>query len=242
MRLAVVQTDPIFGQIQKNVGRATEVMAEVQADLYVLPELFNSGYNFTSLDEVEQLSETPSGFTFQQISKFTKQGNTFVAYGFAERANDRFYNSSALVGPGGLIGIYRKVHLYFRETLFFHPGDQGFPVFDLPFGRVGMMICFDWFYPESARALALAGAQLIAHPSNLVMPHCPDAMVTRCLENHIFAATANRIGVEDCGVRLACVDMSSAYRLPVCDCQRRLSRARPSVWILGSDGARICMP
>ncbi|MEK9136174.1 MAG: nitrilase-related carbon-nitrogen hydrolase, partial [Bacteroidota bacterium] len=73
------------------------------------------------------------------------------------------------------------------------------PVFDLPFGKVGMMICFDWIYPESARTLALKGAQLIAHPSNLVMPYCPDAMVTRCLENRVFAATANRVGREDRG-------------------------------------------
>ena len=62
-----------------------------------------------------------------------------------------------------------------------------------------MMICFDWIYPESARTLALKGAQLIAHPSNLVMPYCPDAMVTRCLENRVFAATANRVGREDRG-------------------------------------------
>jgi predicted amidohydrolase len=62
-----------------------------------------------------------------------------------------------------------------------------------------MMICFDWIYPESARALALKGAQLILHPSNLVMPYCPDAMITRCLENRVFAATANRIGEEERG-------------------------------------------
>src|SRR5262249_36348097 len=83
-----------------------------------------------------------------------------------------------------------------RENLFFFPGNLGFPVFDLPIGKIGMMVCFDWIYPESARTLALNGAALIAHPSNLVLPHCPDAMVTRCLENRVFAATANRIGTE----------------------------------------------
>jgi predicted amidohydrolase len=117
-------------------------------------------------------------------------------YGFVEKA-DRLYNSAACVGPKGFVGIYRKVHLFNREYLFFAPGDLGFPVFDLPFGKLGIMICFDWYYPESARTLALRGAQLIAHPSNLVMPHCPDAMVTRCLENRVFAATANRVGTED---------------------------------------------
>jgi len=72
-------------------------------------------------------------------------------------------------------------------------------VFDLPFGRVGMMICFDWIYPESARSLAIRGAQLIIHPSNLVLPYCPDAMITRCLENRVFAATADRVGRETRG-------------------------------------------
>ena len=109
------------------------------------------------------------------------------------------YNSSALVGPRGFIGIYRKVHLYYREKLLFAPGDLGFPVFKLPFGNVGMMICFDWIFPESARMLALAGAEIILHPSNLVLPHCPDAMITRALENRVFTVTANRIGTEDRG-------------------------------------------
>ena len=61
------------------------------------------------------------------------------------------------------------------------------------------MVCFDWYYPESARTLALKGADIICHPSNLVLPHCPDAMVTRCLENHVFSITANRIGSEERG-------------------------------------------
>jgi predicted amidohydrolase len=100
------------------------------------------------------------------------------------------------IGPTGVVGLYRKVHLFDREHLFFEPGNLGFPVFPLRFGIVGIMICFDWFYPESARTLALNGADIIAHPSNLVMPYCPDAMVTRCVENRVFAVTADRVGRE----------------------------------------------
>ena len=103
------------------------------------------------------------------------------------------------MGPKGVLGVYRKGHLFDRENLFFAPGNLGFPVFRLPFGTVGIMICFDWIYPESARSLALGGAELIAHPSNLVLPHCPDAMVTRCLENRVFSATADRVGKENRG-------------------------------------------
>ncbi|MDP3112822.1 MAG: nitrilase-related carbon-nitrogen hydrolase, partial [Thermodesulfovibrionales bacterium] len=68
-----------------------------------------------------------------------------------------------------------------------------------PIGNIGVMICFDWFFPESARTLALRGADIIAHSSNLVLPYCPDAMVTRCLENTVFAVTANRTGSEQRG-------------------------------------------
>ena len=104
-----------------------------------------------------------------------------------------------LVGPSGVIGRYRKTHLFFEETIWFAPGETGFSVFDIGHARVGIMICFDWFYPESARTLALKGADIIAHPSNLVLPHCPDSMVTRCLENRVFAVTCNRIGSEERG-------------------------------------------
>lgn len=198
MRLAVVQTDPVFGDVEANVSAAEALIGAADADLFVLPELFNTGYNFMDEDEAHRLSEKTDGSTFRRIADIARRKRAYIAYGFAEDSG-RVFNSAALVGPVGLVGIYRKIHLYFRENLFFAPGDLGFPVFDLPFGKIGMMICFDWMYPESARTLAMKGAQVIAHPSNLVMPYCPDAMVTRCLENRVFAATANRIGREDRG-------------------------------------------
>ncbi|HEY6953070.1 MAG TPA: nitrilase-related carbon-nitrogen hydrolase, partial [Bacteroidota bacterium] len=133
-----------------------------------------------------------------RLSTFARKKSCYIVYGFAEKTI-RLYNSALLVGPYGMMGLYRKVHLFNRENLFFSPGDLGFPVFNLPIGRIGIMICFDWIYPESARSLSLKGAQLIAHPSNLVLPHCPDAMVTRCLENRVFAATADRVGTEQRG-------------------------------------------
>ncbi|SRR5712692_2993153 len=198
MRLAIVQTNPSFGEVKHNVQCAVSLMESAPADLYVLPELFNTGYNFIDQQEVSRLAEPLSGFTFQSIAGFAKKNSCYVVYGFAEKS-DKLYNSAVLVGSSGIIGLYRKIHLYDRENLFFEKGDFGFPVFDLPFGTVGIMVCFDWIYPESARTLALKGAQLIAHPSNLVLPYCPDAMVTRCLENRVFVATANRVGREDRG-------------------------------------------
>jgi len=196
--VAVVQTNPVFGETKKNIQYALDLMGTVKADLYVLPELFNTGYNFIKQKELALLGERAGGMTYDALCKFAEDRKCYIVYGFAEKA-DTMYNSSSLIGPEGHIGIYRKVHLFYRENIFFAPGNLGFPVFDLPFGKVGMMICFDWFYPESTRTLALKGAQLIAHPSNLVLPYCPDAMVTRALENKIFTATADRAGVENRG-------------------------------------------
>jgi predicted amidohydrolase len=198
MRVAVVQTSSIFGEAKKNVDQALSLMETVAADLYVLPELFNTGYNFIDEKEVRSMAEPADSLTFRTMSEWTKKHSCYVVYGFAEQA-DRIYNSAALVGPEGIIGIYRKVHLFDRENLFFAPGNLGFPVFNLPIGKVGIMICFDWIYPESARSLALKGAQLIAHPANLVLPNCPYAIVTRCLENRLFTATADRVGEENRG-------------------------------------------
>jgi len=194
-RVAIVQTNPEFGNPAKNIADAVELVGSVEADLYVLPELFSTGYNFINRKEVEKLSDPADGAAFRAMAALAAKLKAHIAYGFAEKT-EHCYNSAALVGPKGMVGLYRKVHLFARETLFFAPGDLGFPVFDLPFGKVGMMVCFDWIYPESARTLTLKGAQIIAHPSNLVMAYCPDAMITRCLENKVYAATANRIGTE----------------------------------------------
>ena len=104
-----------------------------------------------------------------------------------------------LVGPDGYVATYRKIHLFFEETLWFDPGDGAYDVHDIGTCRVGMMICFDWIFPEAARVLSLKGADLLCHPANLVLPFCQDAMVTRCLENGVYAVTANRMGTESRG-------------------------------------------
>jgi predicted amidohydrolase len=98
MRVAVVQTNPIFGEVKPNVRAALALMEGVGADLYVLPELFNTGYNFIDAEEVRKLSEEKSGFMFQSVREFAAGRSCYIVYGFAEKA-DRIYNSAALVGP-----------------------------------------------------------------------------------------------------------------------------------------------
>lgn len=210
MKVAVVQTDPRFGEKKKNIDQALDLMRTVSADIYVLPELFASGYNFISIEETRTLAEEfQDGETYTALKQFVVEHHCYVVYGFAEKKGTTLFNSAGMIGFDGREELYRKIHLFDREKLFFQPGDLGFNVYETPFGKIGMMICFDWYFPESTRTLALKGAQLIAHPSNLVLPNCPNSMPTRCLENRIFAATSNRIGIEDRGgVRLSYIGQS----------------------------------
>lgn len=200
MNVAVVQTNPTFGTVARNIDQALSLMRTVQADLYVLPELFASGYNFTTKEEARSVAEPfQEGSVYKALSAFATERKTTVVYGFAERDGDEVYNSATLVSHEGPSGLYRKLHLFDREKLFFAPGNLPFRVYQTPVGLVGVMICFDWYFPESMRTLALRGAHVVAHPSNLVLPHCPDSMPVRCRENRVFAVTANRVGTEDRG-------------------------------------------
>lgn len=198
MKAGFYQFAPAFGKKDENIKKVLSVLSDTEADLIVLPEFFATGYQFISKNEVAELSEpVPEGYTTQLLSELSRQKGIYIAAGLPERDSDRFFNSAVLMGPGGVVGVYRKTHLFFEEKLFFSPGDTGFRVWDTEIGRVGIMICFDWFFPESMRVLALMGADIIAHPANLVLPYCPAAMPVRCLENRVYAITANRIGEEN---------------------------------------------
>ena len=202
MRTGIYQNNPRFGEVKINLEQAIRKMDTIQADLIVLPELFSTGYQFTSLDEVRELAEEiPSGPSCEILIKYAHLKNLYIVFGIAERKGDTLYNSAALIGPDGFIGKYRKSHLFFEEKLFFSSGDTGFKVFDIGISRLGIMICYDWWFPEAARTLALSGADIICHPANLVLTGCHKAMQTRSLENAVFSVTANRIGAEARGGR-----------------------------------------
>ena len=197
MKVGFYQYNPVFGKKEENVRRVLSAIRDTDADLLVLPEFFATGYQFVSREEVAGLSEKiPEGHTTQALSALSQKKNLHIVAGLPEKAGDRFYNSAVLTGPDGFIGVYRKTHLFFEEKLFFSPGDTGFQVWDTSIGHIGIMICFDWYFPESMRTLALMGADVVAHPSNLVLPHCPNSMPVRCRENRVYAVTANRIGEE----------------------------------------------
>ena len=197
MRVGFYQFTPLFGEVSRNLDQIVDTLDQADADLIVLPELCASGYQFVSPQEVHTLSEpVPNGPTTQRLIDLAKRRGITIVAGLPEGAGDFCYNSAVVVGPSGFIGCYRKTHLFFEETLFFTPGDTGFQVWDVGPAKIGVMICFDWYYPEAARTLALKGAEIICHPSNLVLPDCPDSMPVRCRENRVFAITSNRTGSE----------------------------------------------
>ncbi len=205
MNVAFLQYNPAYLAVAANLDRVEALLDGLDADLVVLPELFASGYFFRSRDDLAQVAEAvPDGPTTRRLVRWAQDHDAVFVAGLPERAGDACYNSAVVVTPQGYLGVYRKVHLFYQEKTLFTPGDSGFRVFDVadrggtPY-RLGVMICFDWYFPESARSLALQGADVIAHPSNLVRPDCPRAMPIRALENHVFTVTANRYGQEESG-------------------------------------------
>ena len=195
LQVAYLQTNPRMLRVGENVEAALRRLARVEADLIVLPELFNTGYNFRSIAEVRRVAEPIPGPTTAALSMMARAKGCAIVAGIAERDGARLYNSAVLVTPTR-VERYRKIHLFKDEKRLFSPGNLGFHVWSVRGVKIGVMVCFDWFFPESMRTLALRGAEIIAHPANLVLPYCPEAMKTRCLENRVFAVTADRVGVE----------------------------------------------
>ncbi|MCX6283721.1 MAG: hypothetical protein NTW31_05765 [Bacteroidetes bacterium] len=199
MRIGFVQFGPVFGEKQINFISVETLLEGCKADLIVLPELFATGYAFQSKEEAASHSEVPGEETSLFLKHIAGICNATIVAGFIERENTDLYNSAMMVDTSGIIGIYRKLPLFTKENLWFSPGNRVPRVFKVKGVKVGIMICFDWIFPETCRTLALGGAQIVAHPSNLVLPWAQQAMITRCLENRVFAVTANRIGREQRG-------------------------------------------
>ncbi len=195
----MAQIEPRVTDAQWNIDqirRALKMAEERNTDVLVLPELANSGYVFHSKDEAEKTAEIIPEGEVSRILMDWSRNNRMVVAGICEKTTAGLWNSAAAFANGRHIGTYQKIHLFDREYEWFEPGKEEPPVVEFGGHRFGIMICFDWAFPEAARILALKGAQVILHPANLVLPYCFDAMITRSIENRVFTATANRIGNE----------------------------------------------
>jgi len=203
IRGAFVQTRPNFGNNDENIDSAIKLASKVSSDLYVFPELCNTGYAFTSKEESQRLSESLSdGPSVEKLRSFSEKRKCALVAGLAEKDRGKVYNSSVIIERGKILGTFRKMHLFYREKLWFDRSESGFKVYDLEtLGcRIGILICFDWFFPEASREVMLKGADVICHPSNLVLPGKAQAgTLVRAFENKVFVITANRVGRENRG-------------------------------------------
>ncbi|GAA3732677.1 nitrilase family protein [Salinactinospora qingdaonensis] len=207
--VAALQTEPVLGDNAGNLERALAMMEEAVASgarLLVLPEAAVSGYVFTGPEHARAHAEqVPGGPACRAWAELCARHGVWVVAGVIERAGDALYNSAVLLGPDGLVGRYRKVHLWNDEKRIYRPGDLGFPVYETELGRVAMLICYDLWFPESFRACALGGADVVCAPSNWVpVPEQPAGQVvmanlmcmTGAHSNKLAVAAAGRSGVE----------------------------------------------
>jgi predicted amidohydrolase len=197
MRIGFFQFAPCFGEPEQNLNTLVSALSGAEADLIVAPELALSGYLFTRREEVEGMAEPIPGPATDRLQRAAADADCHLVVGMAERSGKELFNSAAFIGPRGIVGVYRKVHLFYEEKLYFSPGDRGFPVFEISGVKVGLLVCFDHIFPEAARTLALQGAQIICHPSNLVLPEYGQLTTrVRSIENRVFWILANRHGTE----------------------------------------------
>ena len=203
VRVAGVQMEPKLGKIEENLDRilcSFERAAEDGAKLVVFPECALSGYGFGSREEGLAHAVASDGREVGKVTELARQTGCGCIFGLLERDGSRLFNACFLVGPEGLLGIYRKVHLPFLGIdMFVDPGDLPFAVQEIHGLRVGMHICYDGTFPEAGRVLALLGADILMLPTNWP-PHSECAakhlIPTRALENTVYVMAVNRVGLE----------------------------------------------
>jgi predicted amidohydrolase len=201
--IALAQIDIAFADREKNLARMTAVLQETAAKgarLTVFPEAALTGYCFDSLDDARPHAEPIPGPSTKRLAGVCRELGVFAIYGLLEADGERVFNACVLVGPDGVVGSYRKIHLPFLGVdRFTTPGDRPFAVYEAAGMRIGMHICYDGGFPEPARVMTLLGADLVVLPTNWppgaqCMASC--AVNTRAMENNIYYAACDRVGTE----------------------------------------------
>ncbi|MCR4536825.1 nitrilase family protein [Pseudomonas sp. 18.1.10] len=232
VRVAVVQFDPQVGTQNRQSNLDTSLSLALQAvnngaNLIVLPELANTGYLFSNRqDAFEHAEPIPDGPSTRAWIDFAQHHQVYLVAGLAEREGMQLFDTAVLLGPDGLIGKYRKAHLWNKEKLWFTPGNLGFPVFETPIGRIGLLICWDIWFPEVPRILTQQGADIICSLNNWVWTPPPlfdeagkcmasYLTMTAAHVNNVFIAAANRIGEEHGGRYLGCSLIAGTNGWPI---------------------------
>lgn len=203
VKVAAIQTDPKLIKISENwesMVSAIRKAAANQANLIVFPECSLTGYVFSSRQEALPFAETIPGPSTEKLVSLCQELKVYVIFGLLEKEGDRLFNAAAFVGPRGLIAGYRKNHLPFLGVdRFVDIGDRPFQVHPTPIGNIGMHICYDILFPESARIMTLLGADIVVLPTNF--PHGRGETLNcvaraRAIENKVHVVLSDRVGSE----------------------------------------------
>jgi predicted amidohydrolase len=202
MKTVLAQLDPVLHDKERNLRKLAKVVTETEADLVLVGELYLTGY--MARDALAPLAEPIDGPSVNAVRKIAEEHTVHIVFGMPERepGTRRIYNTSVLVAPDGKVAAYRKVYPAnfgpFEEGLYFARGD-GLTLVETKLGKVGLLICYDTFFPELAKAYALEGADLLAiisaGPANS-KPFFDRILPARAIENTVFVLYANLVGTE----------------------------------------------
>lgn len=195
MKVGFCQFNVAYKNIEANLNKIKDMISGSDADLIVLPELCLSGYYFKTKEELnEYADESVQARMISELQLISKRKEMYIVAGFAEKEKDKLYNSAFVIGPEGLIGVHRKVNLTVNEKIF--DRGNGFEIINLGNVKIGNVICFDSWFPESYRLLSLKGAQIICCPANFGGHWTPEVLKVRSLENKVYTILSNRTGIE----------------------------------------------
>jgi omega-amidase len=206
VNVSCVQMKPILADYDGNIDRMVEFFNQImdqrpETDLIVYPELITSGYECEK-SQFRQFAESveSGGKSIDLFKKLCKERNVTVVYGFPEKdptLTDVLFNSAIVIGSDGeVMGSYRKTHPFAAEILWCRPGSD-FPIFETPFGKIGVMICWDTAFPEVSRIYAIKGADLLVVSTNWEKPYTDDwdlMTKARAFDNTLHLVASNRIG------------------------------------------------
>ncbi len=200
MKISLVQMDIVLGRPEENQNRVADhldcTMAQESPDIVVLPEMWNTGYDLSRLEEIADRGKLPAWLA--ELAE--KYRVTLVAGSIAEKRDDGFYNTSYVFSPEGKeLSAYSKVHLFrlMEEEKYLQPGKRRAPLFSVGSAQAGSMICYDLRFPELSRAMALEGAQLLFVPAEWPHPrlnHWRLLNQARAVENQMIVIAVNRVG------------------------------------------------
>jgi predicted amidohydrolase len=227
MRLGVFQFDVVPCELEKNLRRISDGTCHLQVDLLILPELCTSGY-LLNREQAERFAIELPGEGIKPFEHLAKHLGAWVIAGVIEKSNEALYNTALVVGPNGWVGKQRKLHLTTLEAPLFQRGTE-LETFVLRSDTLGIVTCFDSWFPEACRDLSRRGAQLLCQPAAFGGTQTLEIMRVRSMENHVFSATANRIGRE------TTANLAADFRgeSQIVDCHGRILAAA------GSDEAAI---